>query len=84
MTTLLYIIGFPLIVIMIAMLFKKIIYYFSPNEEERKKAPKDYNNLEIMATKYMDFIFGYAWKIIKYGAILAAVIFLFSIISNSF
>ena len=43
---------------------------FSPNKDEREQAAEDYDKIEEIGGKYIDFITLALWKTIKWGFIL--------------
>ena len=67
---LLNLLAWPIIIILIILFIYNLVIMFSPNKDEREQAAKDYDKIEEIGEKYINF-FGLAlWKTIKWGFIL--------------
>jgi hypothetical protein len=66
MTTLIWLIGIPIIVLIFARLYEGFVGDFSPDKKRRKQAKEAEKNYQIAVDKYLDWWFGLIWKIIKF------------------
>ena len=65
MTTLLWLIGIPIIVLLFARVYEGIVADFSPDKKRRKQAKVAERNYMIATDKYVDWWTGMIWKTIK-------------------
>ena len=72
--------AWPIIILLIILFFYNLVSIFSPNKDEREQAAEDYDKIEEIGGKYIDFITLTLWKTIKWGFIL--IIFLLIIFLN--
>ena len=67
---LLNLLAWPIIILLIILFIYNLVIMFSPNKDQREQAAEDYDKIEEIGGKYIDF-FGLAlWKTIKWGFIL--------------
>lgn len=72
--------AWPIIILLIILFFYNLVSIFSSNKDEREQAAEDYDKIEEIGGKYIDFIGLALWKTIKWGFIL--IIFLLIIFLN--
>jgi len=72
--------AWPIIILLIILFFYNLVSIFSSNKDEREQAAEDYDKIEEIGGKYIDFITLALWKTIKWGFIL--IIFLLIIFLN--
>ena len=72
--------AWPIIILLIILFFYNLVSIFSSNKDEREQAAEDYDKIEEIGEKYIDFITLALWKTIKWGFIL--IIFLLIIFLN--
>ena len=70
----------PIIICLGILFFYNLVIIFSPNKDEREEAAKDYDKVEEIGSKYIDFVGLAIWKTIKWGFIL--IILLLIIVLN--
>jgi ABC-type polysaccharide/polyol phosphate export permease len=80
--TVFWIIVAPVALIFFLMILKAFTAVTSTNEEEVKRAQKEYRDLERSGSNYMDSVFGMLWKIIKYSVIIGVPIVIVILIFN--
>ena len=80
--TVFWIIVAPVALIFFLMILKAFTAVTSTNEEEVKRAQKEYRDLERSGSNYMDSVFGMLWKIIKYSVIIGGPIVMVILLFN--
>jgi len=65
MSTLLWLIGIPVIVLIFARFYEGVVADFSPDKKRRKQAKEAERNYQIATDKYVDWWVGLIWKTIK-------------------
>jgi hypothetical protein len=80
--TVFWIIVAPVALIFFLMILKAFTAVTSTNEEEVKRAQKEYRDLERSGSNYMDSVFGMLWKIIKYSVIIGGPIVIVILLFN--
>ena len=68
--------AWPIIIVLIILFIYNLVIIFSPNKDEREQAAEDYDKIEKIGEKYIDFIGLALWKTIKWGFILIILLFI--------
>ena len=67
MEVILWIIAFPILVLIFFRMYESIVADFSPDKKRRKQAKKFEENYAIATDKYISWLFRFIWKIAKWA-----------------
>ena len=66
MSTVLWIIGIPVLLLIFGRVYEGLVADFSPDKKRRKQAKKFSDNYAIATDKYIDWWINKIWKLIKF------------------
>jgi len=61
---------FPMIMAYSMMFYYKLVSDFSPDKKKRKESAAKIIDVRNGAQIYYDWLFGFIWKLLKYGAVI--------------